>query len=1111
MASGTLSEGLRETLEVFETVDGPGEPLTTNEVAEALPISRRSTYARLERLADDGYLRTKKVGSRGRVWWQPPTAAAAADVSGNDVELARLIDNTPGMVYRCLGESGWKLTFVSDACSDITGYDATALQSGAVSWERDVVHPDDRAEAREEITAQLRDDDQFTVQYRVLTADDEVRWVAEHGTPVADADERAFREGVVTDVTEQQTVERELAERERQLREEQALVQSILDNQRDIVYAVDPDGQFTRWNDRLVEVTGYADEEIAEMEIPEFIADEAREEAAEAIQDVVLHGESRTLELPLVTADGTEIPYEFTGTPIQEGGKVAGLVGVGRDVTERKKKERQLARHRDDLESELEEIYGRITDAFFALDEDWTFTHANDRAQELVDPDGDGLEGENIWESYPDAVDSRFETEYRTAMETQEATTFEAYYPEPLDAWFEVHAYPSETGLSVYFQDVTERKEYERELGLYETIVETIEDGVYVLDDEFQFAQVNDAYVEMTGYDREELLGSHCSLVVDQAVLEQSAEDLQQIIDGEVAGATIEADIHRKDGTTLPAESRFTALPTVGDDPPKKVGVVRDVSERRKRERELEESERRYRTIAEYFPNGIVTLFDHDFTYTLAAGQGFADLSVDPEDVDGRSFREAWDEETADELEPVFEAALDGEERSVELSYAGAEWVVRGAPITDERGEVFAGMTTSQNITERKEREEELVRQREQLSALNDINEVVHEITDAAIEQSTREEIESGVCERLAATDSYRFAWIGDVDTNSRTVDSRASAGTGGYLDDVTISVDPDDERSEGPTGRALRTGEMQTSQDIQNDAQYAPWRQVAETYDFRSSAAIPITHEGTVFGVLNVYADRPYAFEEQERAVIGQLGEIVGHAIAAVERKRALMSDEVVELRFHIPTLFEKIDAGTTGSGRFTVEETVPIADEEYLVYGQASQDAVENVSAIVDAVPHWEEVRFQDDGDGEVAFEARLSEPPVLSVLASLGGSVEEFVVDGGDLHMTLHLAPSSDTRALVDAVREAYPSAEMVARRQTTRPGTGAEQFDHVFTESLTDRQRAALRAAYHAGFFEWPREASGEDVAASLDVSAPTFHQHLRKAEQQIFESLLSSSF
>ncbi|RQH01472.1 GAF domain-containing sensor histidine kinase [Natrarchaeobius oligotrophus] len=113
---------------------------------------------------------------------------------------------------------------------------------------------------------------------------------------------------------------------------------------------------------------------------------------------------------------------------------------------------------------ELEEMYGRISDAFYALDENWEFTYLNDRAEELIDFTGDGLVGEHVWDTFEWADDSKLRTEYERAMETQEATSFELYYPEPLETWFEVNAFPSETGLSVYFRDVTERKETEREL-----------------------------------------------------------------------------------------------------------------------------------------------------------------------------------------------------------------------------------------------------------------------------------------------------------------------------------------------------------------------------------------------------------------------------------------------------------------------------------------------------------------------------------------------------------------------------------------------------------------------------------------------------------------------
>jgi len=392
---------------------------------------------------------------------------------------------------------------------------------------------------------------------------------------------------------------------------------------------------------------------------------------------------------------------------------------------------------------------------------------------------------------------------------------------------------------------------------------------------------------------------------------------------------------------------------------------------------------------------------------------------------------------------------------------------------------------------------------------VNSLNKVVQETTDAVIDQSTREQIEQTVCERLAATDSYKFAWIGDVDVHSQTVNLRAEAGVEGYLDDVTISVDPDDERSRGPTGRAFRTGEVQTTTDIQDDERHDPWREDIQAYGFRSSAAIPIVHGDSVYGVLNVYATRPNAFEGRERDVVAQLGEVVGHAIAATERKRALMSDEVVEVEFHIPGVHQSLGTGRSHGGRVTIDRAVPLEDDEYLVYGTATPDGVEGVEAIADAAPQWESVTFHDsDGDGVTTFEVRLTEPPVLSVLASLGGSVEDAVIEDGDLNMTLHAPPSTEVRRIIDAVREAYPTAELLKRRQVSRERDGSSSEKHDLLAALTDRQQAAVEAAHYAGFFEWPRAATGEDLAESLSVSPPTFHQHLRKAEQKVFDALLS---
>ncbi|MFC7028688.1 ATP-binding protein [Halomicroarcula sp. GCM10025710] len=118
-----------------------------------------------------------------------------------------------------------------------------------------------------------------------------------------------------------------------------------------------------------------------------------------------------------------------------------------------------------------------MTDAFFALDEDWRFTYLNERGRDVINRAADGdrsvdeLLGANIWTVVPDAVGTQFEAEYRQAMADQTPRSFEAHY-EPMATWFEVRAYPSPSGLSVYLHDVTGRHEREAAMAERERVLE---------------------------------------------------------------------------------------------------------------------------------------------------------------------------------------------------------------------------------------------------------------------------------------------------------------------------------------------------------------------------------------------------------------------------------------------------------------------------------------------------------------------------------------------------------------------------------------------------------------------------------------------------------------
>ncbi len=129
-----------------------------------------------------------------------------------------------------------------------------------------------------------------------------------------------------------------------------------------------------------------------------------------------------------------------------------------RDLSERNEARAQL----QESARKMTNILENTTDGFFAVDQDWKFTYLNPEAEILLARGRDELIGAQLWEKLPDLKDSLFDANYRKVMAEQVAVEFEASDAES-KTWFEVHAYPSGNGVSVFFRDITERKRTEGE------------------------------------------------------------------------------------------------------------------------------------------------------------------------------------------------------------------------------------------------------------------------------------------------------------------------------------------------------------------------------------------------------------------------------------------------------------------------------------------------------------------------------------------------------------------------------------------------------------------------------------------------------------------------
>jgi len=642
----------------------------------------------------------------------------------------------------------------------------------------------------------------------------------------------------------------------------------------------------------------------------------------------------------IVTAGGETRWVRERGECLDDGT----LSGYVEDVTRLKAREQRL-------QAELDETLERVSDGFFALDDDWTFTYVNERAGRFLQQSPDDLRGASVWEAFPAALGTTFQTEYERAMAEQEAATFTARF-EPLDADFEVNAYPSETGLSVYFRDVTARVERERQLERHETILETVWDGVYALDAEERFSLVNGAYCELMGVDREAVRGRSVEEVLSEDVLAEARQLAEEVVDGERDSATI-SYTHESGGEERVLEARFGQFSNGG-----RVGVVRDVTRRRERERQLR-------------------------------------------------------------------------------------------------------------------------RQRERLGELVELYDVASDVSHAVVEQTSRSGVEERVAERLV-DGSYAAAWIGR--TTGTEVTRVASAGTSDApVDDVSLATAALREGSVRATTTGTANGE-----DAERGADW-------------TAAAVPIAYEGGTYGVLVVHARRRDAIETEERTVLARLGTTIGHAIAALDRRAALLSDRVVQVEYATTSGAETVDV--PGDGRFEFEGTVPTDDGEYVHYVRVFGLDRETAVGAFERTDFYDLTRVVGERDGDVLLEATSTDAPMTAAVADLGGRLTAVTLADGEMRVTAEFPQGVDLRTATRAVRQAVPDAELRSQRSTTREGGPNGPLLDAY-EDLTERQRVAFETAFYGGYFEWPRDSTAEELAETMGVSSATFHQHIRKAERRL---------
>jgi PAS domain S-box-containing protein len=415
------------------------------------------------------------------------------------------------------------------------------------------------------------------------------------------------------DITERKKMEEQLKESEERLR-------GIVETSFNAILNMDHEGRITYISATPETILGHTQEEIKGKEFGTFLPESEAFKATQAFM-AVMNGESiRGLELELRRKDGSLAPVEMNGSPLVKDGKIVGVQVVIRDVTERKRMEQELR----DSEEKFRAISTSARDAIVLMDDEGRISYWNPAAERTFGYAEKEVIGKSVFETViPERSHEAMSRGLATFKETGKGEVI-GKLAEFMAARKDRTEFPIELSISTFrmkgkwhalgiARDITLRKQMEQKVVESEErlklLIEYAPDAIYTNDLNGKFSDGNKQAETLTGYNKEELIGKNMfeAGLLSQKYLQRALESLEKNIHGEKSGPD-EYELKRKDGSSVVAE--ISAFPVKRAGKVEVLGIARDITERKRIEQALRESQERYKSLFDRANDSLIYLDD---------------------------------------------------------------------------------------------------------------------------------------------------------------------------------------------------------------------------------------------------------------------------------------------------------------------------------------------------------------------------------------------------------------------------------------------------------------------------------------------------------------------
>lgn len=635
-----------------------------------------------------------------------------------------------------------------------------------------------------------------------------------------------------------------------------------------------------------------------------------------------------------------------------------------------------------------------------------------------------------------------------------------------------------------------------------DALLTSVPEAVYVVDREGKFVQWSDEFVAATGYDADAFgsLAWH-DLVDDER--DQVTEHVERVLEGHESRyyallRTATGDQRRYEFRERPVRNENEAV--VG-----RVGVAKPAQQSAQPDQ--------FASFVDEVTDYAIFLLTPDGG-VLTWNDGARRLTGYREDeIVGQHFSVFYPSDAVEAGKPdtMLETARRhgrAEDKGWRVRKDGSRfWADVGVTaIHDDDGNLRGFTKVTRDLTCQHEYEALVDRQRDELDALDRLNQLVQTTVQSILTQPSQEAIEQSVCDTLAASNLYHSAWTGDVEDDSPVLSVRCSAGddelfdalasplqTFGYTEEIAAQI---------AAGKSITLSRLPVNDDIPE-----PIRAVATAHGVGAVIVVPLVFGETLHGTLIVSSTNQNAFGDREQAAFTVLGQVMGFAINALRNRHLLFSDAVVELEFQTADR-QAFFSGLTHEFdcRCILEGQVLTEDDRTLQYVRVVGLPKEQVYELASAHDSLDEVRLVAGDEDECLLEV-VNTASGVQALVEAGAYVQSGVTENGVATIRAEVAKGEDIRAVTQAFRRVYPDATLVSKHEHDRPARTTHTFRRELEQRLTKRQQTALRTAHLAGYFDWPRGSTAEEVAAAMDITSATLHYHLRRAQRELIDAYL----